>query len=54
MIALTATEAADLHLEPSVENPDDPSKQIYFMAGYHHIHCLVSHYYPNAPVSSRV
>jgi hypothetical protein len=43
MIALTANEAAELHLERSVEDPDDPAKQIYFMAGYHHIHCLVSH-----------
>jgi hypothetical protein len=42
MIALTASEAADLHLESSVKDPDNPNKQIYFMAGYHHLHCLVS------------
>ena len=42
MVALTSDEAEGLNLEPSIEAPEDPSKQVYFLAAYHHVHCLVS------------
>ena len=42
MLALTAQEAKSLGLDKSVPSPQDPSKEVYFLAAYHHVHCVVS------------
>lgn len=41
-VALDLDWAAEQRLPETEHHPDDPSKGVYILDGYHQIHCLVS------------
>ena len=42
MVTISSNEVNELGLENSIEDPHEPDKMVYFMAAYHHVHCMVS------------